>query len=164
MTEQSEDLGIPAEQEAALDPNVREALKRSAATRHERDEAITRAAAAERKLAFLEAGIPPNKLGELFMKGYDGEVTPDAIRTSAAEYGIMGGQQTGQGGQSGPSADDMERMRQIAAAGGAPPPAPNAQRDFMAALGQVPTGTPKKVMAVIDQFGGAVGVRRAGID
>lgn len=48
------------------------------------------AAAAERELAFVKAGIDPNlPVAKYFMKGYDGELTADAIRAAAIEAQIV---------------------------------------------------------------------------
>jgi hypothetical protein len=52
-------------------------------------EAQQQVADLSRKLAVLESGIDADSsLGKLFLKGYDGEVTGDAIKQSATEYGI----------------------------------------------------------------------------
>lgn len=42
-----------------------------------------------RENAFLKAGIPDTPAGRLLLKAYDGESTPEAIRTFAAEYGVI---------------------------------------------------------------------------
>ena len=56
----------------------------------ERAEAVARAEKAERQLAFAAAGIPLNdKRFSYFIKGYDGEFEPDAIREAAAEVGLL---------------------------------------------------------------------------
>lgn len=48
------------------------------------------AAVAERELAFVKAGIDPNlPVAKYFMKGYDGDLTPDAIRAAAIEAQIV---------------------------------------------------------------------------
>ena len=48
------------------------------------------ASAAARKLAFVEAGVDPNlPVAKYFMKGYDGELTADAIRQAAIEAQII---------------------------------------------------------------------------
>jgi len=48
------------------------------------------ASAAARKLAFVEAGVDPNlPVAKYFMKGYDGDLTPDAIRQAAIEAQII---------------------------------------------------------------------------
>ncbi len=56
-------------------------------------EAERRAQAAEqaaRRAAFLEAGLDTsNKMTEYFMKAYDGEVTPEAIKQAAVEANLI---------------------------------------------------------------------------
>ena len=47
------------------------------------------ATAARRELAFLKAGIPDTGPGKLFVKAYDGELSADAIRAQAVEFGIL---------------------------------------------------------------------------
>jgi len=55
------------------------------------DEAVARLAQLEREVAFRDAGVDPaNKQGQYFMKGYDGEMTVEAIRLEAAELGLIG--------------------------------------------------------------------------
>lgn len=50
-------------------------------------EAAARAEAAERKLAFAEAGIPlSDKRAQLFVKGYDGELEADKVKAAWTEY------------------------------------------------------------------------------
>jgi hypothetical protein len=54
------------------------------------DEAEARAAAAERRLAFAEAGIALDAKTQYFVKGYDGELSAEAIRAAATEAGLIG--------------------------------------------------------------------------
>lgn len=56
----------------------------------ERDEVQKQLDAANRRLAFSDAGINTSdpKLG-YFVKGYDGDMTPDAIRAAASEAGFI---------------------------------------------------------------------------
>jgi len=55
------------------------------------DEAVARLAQLEREVAFRDAGVDPaNKQGQYFMKGYEGEMTVEAIRLEAAELGLIG--------------------------------------------------------------------------
>lgn len=57
------------------------------------EDAEARAVAAERRLAFREAGIPATGIGQLFEKAYDAtDFSVDAIRASAEEYGILDAQ------------------------------------------------------------------------
>lgn len=51
---------------------------------------IADAEAAKRELAFVKAGIDPNSpMSKYFMKGYDGELSPDAIRQAAVEAQLI---------------------------------------------------------------------------
>ncbi len=69
----------------------------------ERSEALERAEAAEGRLvaleraeAFRSAGVDPSsKMGSYFVKGYDGELTVEAIQAEARDAGLLsdGGQQ-----------------------------------------------------------------------
>lgn len=53
-------------------------------------DALARAEAAERKLAFAEAGISPtDPKMNYFVKGYEGELTADAIKAAAVEAGFL---------------------------------------------------------------------------
>lgn len=48
------------------------------------------AEAAKRELAFVKAGVPfDNPVAKYFIKGYDGEITPDAIRAAAEEANLI---------------------------------------------------------------------------
>ena len=53
------------------------------------DKATKEAADLRRELAVLKSGIDADsKFGKLFLKSYDGEATPEAIKAAAEEYGI----------------------------------------------------------------------------
>lgn len=55
------------------------------------DEAVAELAQLRRELSFRDAGVDPSsKQGQYFMRGYDGEMTADAIRAEAAELGLTG--------------------------------------------------------------------------
>lgn len=59
------------------------------------DEAVVELAQLRRELSFRDAGVDPaSKQGQYFMRGYDGELTVEAIRTEAAELGLTGESQT----------------------------------------------------------------------
>ena len=97
-----------------LDPNIREALKHSKRTAHEKREAEERAAGLERELAFARAGIPDTPIGQLFIRGYDGEVAVDAIKAAFAE---LAPDEPPQQPPEEPPADDLDAQRQIAGLG-----------------------------------------------
>jgi hypothetical protein len=42
----------------------------------------------ERRLAFAEAGLGSHAMRDYFTKGYEGELTPEAIRRAAVEVGL----------------------------------------------------------------------------
>ncbi len=96
MSEQT----IDNENEQAPDiKGLREAAKRS-------DTYKSEAEAAKRELAFVKAGIDPDdpKAG-YFVRGYQGDVEPSAIKAAAIEAGFLqaqvdAGQQQAQAGQS----------------------------------------------------------------
>jgi len=71
-----------ADDPAGLRHRAEEALRKAT-------EAETRATAAERRATFAEAGIPTEGVGALFRKAYDGELTIEAMKTAASEYGIL---------------------------------------------------------------------------
>jgi hypothetical protein len=51
---------------------------------------VADAETARRELAFVKAGIDPNSpMSKYFMKGYDGELDPDAIRQAAVEAQLI---------------------------------------------------------------------------
>lgn len=52
-------------------------------------EAEARAAEAERRALFAEAGIPSEGAGKYFRKGYEGELTIDAIKAEAEAAGLF---------------------------------------------------------------------------
>ena len=55
------------------------------------DEAVAQLAQLQREVSFRDAGVDPSsKQGQYFMRGYDGEMTADAIRAEAAELGLTG--------------------------------------------------------------------------
>lgn len=56
----------------------------------ERDEAVARADAASRELAFYKAGIDmANPAAKYFVKGYDGDLAEDQVRAAAEEAGLV---------------------------------------------------------------------------
>ena len=76
-------------QETGRNP-LRERMKQLEAELGEWKAKAQQASEAERKLAFVEAGIDPSlPVAKYFMKGYEGELTPDAIRQAAIEAQII---------------------------------------------------------------------------
>jgi hypothetical protein len=125
-------------------------IRRLEAAAKAAQEAESRAAAAERKLAFASAGLPleDKRLG-YFIKGYEGDLTPEAIKAAAVDAGFLEDASAG-------SADDVtpaeqqahQRMSQTASAGGPPP---NVKVDDLAAA-----SSPEEVMRMYREIGGRV--------
>lgn len=55
----------------------------------ERDDAVSERDNARRELEFFKAGIPDTPQAKYFRKGYDGDLTAEAIRAAAAEVGLV---------------------------------------------------------------------------
>jgi hypothetical protein len=87
MAEETLDVDDSVSQESK--PNWRRDMEARAKAG---DEAVAKLAQLERELSFRDAGVNPGtKQGQYFIKGYDGELTVDAIRAEAAELGLIGG-------------------------------------------------------------------------
>ena len=138
------------EQNEILDPNIRKQLREAERTRKEASEAMAELSSLKREMAFTKAGIPEHGTGNLLRKAYDGELTPEAIRKAAEEYGILG-QQTSQ-----PANDvaehELESMRRIAgaatSAGGGIPS--DAGQQFLAAIADATNE--EQAMQVVTQY------------
>jgi len=91
-----------------LRKHIRQLEQEVAELRKERAEA----AAAKRELAFAKSGIPlESPIAKYFIKGYDGELDPDAIRQAALEAGLMQAPPDG----SAQEAAAWKRTQQVAA-------------------------------------------------
>lgn len=65
---------------------MKELEKEAAELRKQVEEAAT----AKRELAFVKAGVDPSSpMAKYFMKGYDGDLDPDAIRQAAVEAQLI---------------------------------------------------------------------------
>lgn len=125
-TEDPEDakvVGIPQKDLKALRERGRKA-----------DEAEARAAKAERELAFARANIDPDTPGyAYFVKGYEGDLTPEAIKAAAVEARLIEG--------SAPSApvtpeEQAAHQRVAEAAAGVQGGPPNVEAERHARLSQ----------------------------
>lgn len=110
-------------------------------------EAEARAAAAERELAFAKAGLPlSDPKMDYFVKGYDGDLTPEVIRAAAEAAGFL---------STAPPdvpADELAQHQQaanLAASATVTPPDENAE--YLTALSQARSKA--EVLAVMDQYG-----------
>ena len=73
---------------------VRAQLRNLEVKNKELEAKLLEATEAQRKLAFVEAGVDINApSSRYFVKGYDGEMTADAIRQAAQEVNLIAGMQ-----------------------------------------------------------------------
>ena len=73
---------------------VRQQLRNLEAKNKELEAKLLQATDAQRKLAFVEAGVDLNApISRYFVKAYDGEMTADAIRQAAQEANLIAGMQ-----------------------------------------------------------------------
>lgn len=119
-------------------------------------EAQAELAAVRRELAFRDAGInPTDPQAKYFMKGYDGEVTVDAIRAEAAILGLVGQQATQS--QTMIPAAELALLAQSNATTAGPQGAPqgaNLDASFHAALAAAQAaGNEAAIMDVLQKFG-----------
>ncbi len=79
-------------------------------------QALTEAEALKREYAFVKAGIPmDNPMAKYFVKGYEGEITPEAIRTAAEEARLI--QVAADNAQAKSEADAWNRVTRAQRAG-----------------------------------------------
>ena len=73
---------------------VRQQLRNLEAKNKELEAKLSEATTAQRKLAFVEAGVDINApISRYFVKAYDGEMTAEAIRQAAQEANLIAGMQ-----------------------------------------------------------------------
>jgi len=90
MTESTAPNGDNETAQTEAKPNWRRDLEARAKAG---DEAQSKLAAYERREVFRDAGLDPSdKMTGYFIKGYDGDLTTDAIRAEAAAAGIQNGE------------------------------------------------------------------------
>ncbi len=80
---------VTQDQQQSKDP-LRAHVRKLEAEKKALREALVEAEAAKRELNFVKAGVDPNDPKyKYFVKGYDGELTPDAIRQAAEEASLI---------------------------------------------------------------------------
>jgi hypothetical protein len=83
----------PEDYEGVQERNInlpRREIRRFEKDRRERDQLKTQLVETERLLAFAQAGINPTEpAAKYFVKGYDGDMDPEAIRAAAVEARVI---------------------------------------------------------------------------
>ena len=101
--------------EAPKDP-VRARMKQLEKELQNSKQALAEAEVIKRENAFIKAGIPmDNPMAKYFVKGYDGEISPDAIRTAAEEAQLI--QKAAENAQAKTEADAWSRITRAQRAG-----------------------------------------------
>ena len=119
-------------------------LKDSKAQLKLANDAKSEGESAKKELAFLRAGIDTSKgTGKLLAQAYEGELTVDAIKASAEEYGLIPTSQTSEVSQE-IAAIDRVSAASSTSTGFIPPTAENEMRNAT---------TSEEVMALVRKFG-----------
>lgn len=93
MSDTNDEFEEDAKDQVERNP-VRAQLRNLEAKNKELEAKLSEATDAQRKLAFVEAGVDINApISRYFVKAYDGEMTADAIRQAAQEANLIAGMQ-----------------------------------------------------------------------
>lgn len=122
------------------------------------EELAAKLATMERNEAFRSAGLDPaDKRASYFVKGYEGDLTPEAIKAAATEAGFIADpaqqQPAGeQGRQFVP--DSMERI--FAASAGSQPPQAADWREALYEADRIadPLARESAILSVVERYGG----------
>ena len=107
-----EDEGVD---EAPKDP-VRARMRLLEKEAAELKKQLAEAEAVKREMAFIKAGVPmDNPVAKYFVKGYDGEVSPEAIRQAAEEANLIA--KAAENAQAKSEADAWNRITRAQRAG-----------------------------------------------
>jgi hypothetical protein len=110
-----------------------------------------------REIAFLKAGVKPDdpKLS-YFVKGYDGDLTPDAIRAEAVNAGFLPAPEPSPEEKAAQESGHTAERVAAASTNIAPPPPSvlDREREYAEALA---TGGPQGLAAVAAKYGQVVG-------
>lgn len=159
-----DDLPDDLDQDDPSDTGAIKALRHANRTQKARlrelEEQAAEAAAAKRELMFARAGVPIDdpKL-KYFVRGYDGELTPDAIKAEYAATGF-GNPSTTATPPPDNSRSDIDAMHRIAEAGaGAPAEDANDRQRYQDELNDVlntvkdPYIAQAKILAIAAKYG-----------
>jgi len=90
MSESDFEFEDEAQDQAARKDPVRAQLRKVEQQLQVAEAKAKEAEAAQRELAFVKAGVDPDSAAaKYFVKGYDGELTPEAIRAAAEEANLV---------------------------------------------------------------------------
>ncbi len=129
-----------------LDKNIRAALKEAEKSKRELAELRAELAAEKRNAQFDKAGIPADGLGTMFRKGYEGEVSVEAIHKTAVEWGLI---KTNPDINDSSNDSELDALRRTqGATTGGDGNSPDAEQLYLAALSEAKT--PEEIMSVVN--------------
>jgi hypothetical protein len=116
MTDNYTDDAFDSDDEAGQDPNDIKSLRKAANSKKQIEQENH---TLKRELAFLKAGInTDDPKMRYFVKGYEGDLTPDAVRQAALEAGFLASQQQGNDPELQQAAAAQQRVMQASAGAG----------------------------------------------
>ena len=146
------------EQQDSKDRNWRRDLERRA---REGDEAKARVAELERREAFREAGLDLSKPGVgYFLKGYDGELTPAAIKDAATEAGFLSATESEPQPESEAPTPAQQGMDALTAMAGSAAPPEGVERFRADAEKAYQEGGMEAMLDVVQKYGVPVTTRQ----
>lgn len=154
----NEDLELESNDEPQRDSRkfvrkLEQEAKEGKRAKAEAEEVKAELAKAKRDLALAQAGIDVNSpTGKLFVKGYDGEPTVEAIKAAASEYGLL---PTSQAPDVKQELDAMDRVASASTAS-APVGSPNALDELRKAE------NPEQVLKVLRANGVSISQEQPG--
>lgn len=147
----NEDFDAETEQQQPESPRKNDWRRRLEQEAEEGRRAKEEAAQARRELAFIKAGIDlDSPTGKLFAKGYDGDVSIEAVKAAAVEYGVLTPERPAVPAE---ELQAHERFTQAAAGAVAQSDDQSAFAELEAAGDFFNGGSPEKVMAVLAKWG-----------
>lgn len=139
-----------------LDPNIRRQLREAEKMRKEYAELQLRLAEREKQDLFAEAGLPRDDSTKYFRKGYDGELTVEAVQAEARKVGLLKAPSTAVEDES--NADLLAAQRRVAGASiGSSGDVSDPAKEFLTAIDGAKTEA--EAMAIVrGELGARVGV------
>lgn len=131
---------------APLDPNIRRQLREAEKARKELESLRAELGAQQREVLYAKAGIPETGVGALFRKADEGEMTVEAVRKRAEEYGIFGS--TPSQPASDPADAELSALRRAQGATiGTSGALPDPGQEFLTQLAEA--SSPEEVMKIV---------------
>ena len=151
--EDQDDEQEESQEPSGQDAGFRKRLERDAQrSKAEATTALAEAAVAKRETAFLKAGVDvESPLGKMFTKGYEGELSVEAIKTQASLVGLIPTSESPEVKNSMAGAEQVSNASQ-----GAPASAPQDFLDEIAKLNVPGNWSEKAVLDLARRLGSSI--------